>query len=93
MSIFGSIGSFFKKIGVGIGKAFVVAGGRGLTDEVLALAIEYVRSYVDSTLTNDQKREAVVRLLKNRLHIPESIARLAVELAVQAVKAELAKIG
>jgi hypothetical protein len=63
MSIFGSIGSFFKKIGVGIGKAFVVAGGRGLTDEVLALAIEYVRSYVDSTLTNDQKREAVVRLL------------------------------
>jgi hypothetical protein len=35
----------------------------------------------------------VVRLLMTRLHIPESIARLAVELAVQAVKAELAKLG
>lgn len=92
MSIFGSIGSFFKKIGVGIGHAFVAAGGRGLTDDVLAVAVSLVRSYIGSSLDNTQKREAVVRLLMSRVHIPESIARLAVELAVQTVKAELAKV-
>ncbi len=91
MSFFGSLGSFFKKIGKAVGEAFLTAGGRGLTDEVLSIALTWARVAANKAMDNAAKREFVVEILVAR-GIPESIARLAVELAVQVLKKELAAI-
>lgn len=91
MSFLGSIGSFFKKVGKLIGSAFLAAGGRGLTDSVVALALIFVKEAAGKFTDNTEKREYVVAILVKR-GIPESIARLAVELAVSLFKKEIEKI-
>lgn len=88
MGFFGSIGSFFKKVGKLTGKAFLAAGGRGLTDEIVQVALTWVKMAATKTLDNTGKREFVVDILVSR-GVPESIARIAVELAVQLFKKEL----
>ena len=91
MNPFVAIGHFFKKIGQLVGKAIVAAGAAGLSDEILHLALGYVKSAAESQLDNDARREQVVSLLLGH-GIPESICRLAVELAVRLAKSEVEKL-
>lgn len=72
-----------------IEKAFAASAEAGLTDEIVDLALRWVRAAAERTVDNAERREWVVAILKaNR--IPESIARLAVELAYQFYKKEIA---
>lgn len=91
MSVFTKIGRWFAKAGSLIWHALEAAGIRGLSDEVVALALIWVKEAVKTGLDNTAKREWVVGQLVAK-HVPESIARLAVELAVQAAKKELEKV-
>lgn len=91
MNPFSAIGNFFKKIGQLIGKAFQAASDNGLTDAIVAQALAKVKQLATSALTNAERREQAVSFLIGR-GIPESIARLAVELAVQLAKKELDKV-
>ena len=89
MSVWSKIGNFFGKIG----KLIAYAGLKGLTDELVEVAKAWVKIAAGKELDNTQKREFVVKILASKFPaIPESIIRLAVELAVQAVKKELEKI-
>mgnify|MGYP001587210301 CR=1 FL=1 len=56
----------------------------------LDLALSWVRAAAEKYDTNLERREWVVAILQNR-GIPESTARLAVELACQLQKDELAR--
>jgi hypothetical protein len=91
MNPFKAIGKFFVQIGTLIRKAFQAAQAAGLTDDVVALVLPKVRELMNSTLDNATRREQAVSFLRER-GVPEAIARLAVELAVRLVKAELAKV-
>lgn len=91
MSFLGSIGGFFKKIGIVIKDAFIAANGKGLTDAVVSLALVFVKEAATKFADNAEKREWVVGLLVAK-GVPESIARLAVELAYQLFKKEVAAI-
>lgn len=88
MSFLSSVGSFFRKMGVQMGRAFRAAYESGLTEHIVRLAIGIVKDMATSALTNTQKRETAVDALRNH-GLSESIARLAVELAVQAIKKEM----
>lgn len=74
-------------------KAWALVENAGINDDVLAFAMKWVRAAESKYVDNAEKREWVVALLKAQLKLPESVARLAVELAVRLVKAELAKVG
>lgn len=88
-----SVGDFFKGVGESIVHALGYASTHGLTDAVLKAAELVVKDaalkFIDD---NAAKREYAVRELQ-KTGLGESISRLAVELAVQAVKGELAKLG
>lgn len=82
---------FFRKLGGLIGKAIGFARDRGLDDELMKVAGELVRRAAGMTgATNADRREWVVQGLVG-MGIPESLARLGTELAVQAWKRESAK--
>ncbi len=91
MSVFSAIGGFFKKVGGFIGKALVSAGAAGLTDEVVQLALVWVRVAATKFTDNAEKREYVVQILIAK-HVPEAVARLAVELAYAFFKKEIEKL-
>jgi hypothetical protein len=76
---------FFKSIGSIIVRAFHSAAARGLTDAIVSQALDLVKTAAQGVLDNAGKREWVVAALVAK-GIPESIARLAVELAVQEFK-------
>lgn len=78
---------FFKKAGSLIAKALGFASTKGLTDAVLEKAIDYVRRAEQDFASNSVRREWVVTQLI-KIGVPESIARLAVELAVQTIKSQ-----
>lgn len=92
MSVLSAIGGFFKKLGTWIKKGLVAAVGAGLTDEIVKAALGWVKVAADRFVDNGEKREFVVRMLTTR-GIPEGVARLAVELAVQIYKKESAKLN
>ena len=75
----------FKKIGKLVASAFGAAKDSGLTDEVVELALKLARQAASMFVNNYEKREWVVDMLKAQ-GVPESIARIAVELAVQLIK-------
>jgi hypothetical protein len=85
-----SIKSFFTGLGKLLRKAANLAVEVGISDELLDLALSWVRVASTSFTDNAERREFVVKMLTSK-GIPESVARLAVELAVQLFKAELAK--
>lgn len=91
MSFFGSIGHAFKVLGKLIGKGFKAAAENGLTDPIVLLALGKVKALANEQLDNSNKREAAVAFLVDR-KVPESIARISVELAVQLFKKEIGKI-
>ena len=91
MSIFGNIGKFFKKFGSLILQALESAGAAGLTDDVVQLALAWVRVAATKFTDNTEKREFVVAILVKK-GIPEYIARLAVEMAYAFFKKEIERI-
>lgn len=88
MNIFG----IFKGIGRAIKRALQFAERHGLTDDLLAHATRLVAgAAVNATLTdNAARREWAVSVLQRHTHVPESVVRLAVELAVQEYKKQVA---
>lgn len=80
--------SWFGFIGGIIQKAFGLAKASGLTDDLVQLALKWVRQVADQTVEKAEKREIVVKVLVAR-GVPESIARIATELAYQLWKKEV----
>lgn len=91
MSILSKIGNIFKSLGGIIVSALKSAAVNGLTDSIVEEAKKWAKVAAGKELDNAAKREFVVKILTSK-GIPESISRLAVELAVQALKAELKKV-
>ena len=78
--LFGGVKSLVEKI--------VALVKRHVSEYDLDLALHFVREAATKYVDNTQRREWAVSQLMRR-GIPESIARLAVELAVQLIKKEL----
>jgi len=70
-------------------KAFDAAKANGLTDRLMADTLTLARVAVGKFTEDAERREWVVSILVSR-GVPESIARFAVEAAVQLLKRELA---
>ena len=87
MNPFPAIGRFLLRIGSLIGRAVTSAAVRGLKDKLVTKALLFVRQAAANFPDNMERREWVVALLV-REGVPESLARLAVELAVQLYKDE-----
>jgi len=82
MNIFG----FFGKLGGILGKVFWFVQ-KAVSEEHVKIAIEAVKEAATHTdWSNDQKREWVVKLVAAETHLPESLVRFVVEVAVQAFK-------
>lgn len=84
--------SFFKGAGKLVGKGFSIATGKGLKDEIVQLALLWVRVADKKYITNPEKRAFVLQILINK-GIPESIARIAIEFAVNIFHEELEKLA
>ena len=84
--------SFLKPLGAFLSRAFKYAKESGLTDELVAMALPLIREANRKFVDNAKRREWVVAILVSR-GVPESIARLVVELAFQVYRKELAKAG
>ena len=92
MNVFKAIGRFFTGVGALIVKAMNFAQERGLDDALVAHAMWLVREAAGRYIDNAERNQwAVNELRRNLRAIPESVAKLAIELAVQAVKAELTR--
>ena len=75
----------FKRLGALIWRAINAAEASGLTDQIVEMALPLVLRAAVELATNEARREWVVAtLIANG--IPESVSRIAVELAVQIVK-------
>ena len=77
--------SIFKAIGRWAKRAFGLAQMAGLSDDLIQKALELVRHAATEFSHNDIRREWVVKSLM-AAGVKESIARLAVELAIQLFK-------
>lgn len=88
MNLFAPFGRFVVRFGALLTKALKSAIVRGLTDAVVREALARVRRAADLFVTDAERREWAVRTLMAELHLRESVARLAVELAVQVYKQE-----
>ena len=88
MNVFGVIGRMFSALGHAAMAALRSAEVRGLTAAVLATALQVAREAAAQVVDSAERREWAVQKLISRTRVPESIARLAVELAVQRLKAE-----
>lgn len=83
-----SVGSFFKKLGGGVLKSLHLVA-QLVTDQQVAVAIQWVRQAAGQQFVdNTRRREFAVARVQSALHIPESLSRYLVELAVQVVKHE-----
>jgi hypothetical protein len=76
---------FFKGIGHLLANAFAIVK-KVVPEEQLALGIVLVKQAALKFVDNAERRAWVINQLQSRFHIPESIARLIVELALQHVK-------
>lgn len=83
-----NIFSVFGKIGHFLGKALGLVK-EVIPDALLKQAVDLVKQAAVNYVDNTSRRDFAVSELQ-KAHIPESIARLAVELAVQLVKKEVA---
>lgn len=90
--MFKSIKNAFSSVGRSMWAALVAAGIRGLSKDVLDQAMALVRFTALKELNNTERRAYVIKVLMSR-GVPESVARLAVELAVQALKKELENLS
>ena len=81
MNVFGFFAGLAKR-------AFGFAKANGLNDDLVKLALKWVRIASEKTVDNAEKREWCVEILKAK-GIPESVARIAIELGFQLYKAEI----
>ena len=79
--------TFFARLGNWLKKALSVVR-EIVGDDVIKMALDWARVAAEKELDNAGRREFVVKMLMAR-SIPESVARLATELAVQLLKKEL----
>ena len=79
--------NIFSKIFGFISKAFRRAEKFGLNDQLIKDTLGWVEMASDRLSTPEQRREWVVAVLVAR-KVPESVARLAVEVAVQIWKSK-----
>ena len=86
------IKGLFKFIGKGFKQIWGVIEGLGIDDELIEFALKWIRIADQKYVDNDQRREWVVGVLKGR-NLPDSIARLVVELAFQVYRKEKKKQG
>ena len=95
MSFKSFIVNTFTTLGKLVYTAVTHAQTKGLTDDLLHTALVWVKVMAHKnmeSMDNREKREWVVGILVAK-GIPESVARLATELAVHLAKAELETIG
>jgi hypothetical protein len=83
-----NIVDFFKGIGHLLARVFGLIK-KLVPEDQLAKAIELARQAAEQFVDTAQRREWVVAALMAAFHIPESIARLITELAVQHLKADV----
>lgn len=86
MNIFKAIGRVFAQVGKGILAALRFAESRGLTDDIVDLALSYVTKAQVQFEDNADRREWVVQQLRTNQGVPENIARGALFLAVEIYK-------
>jgi len=91
MNILGKVGDFFKTLGGLIGRGLKCAVSNGLTDEIVGVALVWVRVAAVKYVDDSERRESVVKILKDK-GVPEGIARMAVELAYCIFKHEIQKL-
>lgn len=84
--------TWLKSLGGFIGKMFKAAIENGVTDPLAKLAVSYAKTAATKFVDNAQRREWVVAQLMSR-GVPESLARVLTELAVQFIKKEIEKVG
>ena len=82
--------NIFKMLFGFIKKAFSRAGKFGLNDQLISDTLGWVEQAANKFNTSAERREWVVAILVSR-GVPESVARLAVEVAVQIWKSKAGK--
>lgn len=89
MNIFRALGRVFVRIGKVMLAGLRFAEAKGLTDDLVDMALRLVtQAQAQFPDTEDRRDWVVDRLVAHR--VPESVARLALELAVQAYKKQVA---
>lgn len=83
VNLIAAIVKALESVGKLVLQGFKAAHAAGLTDEVVHAALEYVERAADTIIDNNERREWVVQKLMERFHLPERIARYAVETAIQ----------
>ena len=81
------IWDWIKHLGTLVGNGLKTAHQRGLDEKVVELALQWAKVAAEKFVENADRREFVVKMLTTK-GIPESVARLAVEIAVQLIKSE-----
>lgn len=92
MSIMSSLGNFFKNFGETVLHALGYANTHGLTDAVIEAAKQAARQAALEFADNAARQAYVKQTLQTTFHLSDSIANLAVELGVMALKAEAGKL-
>lgn len=89
MNIFRAIGRVFVGIGKGIVSALRFAEARGLTDDLVDLALRHVLRAQEQFDSNEARRRWVLQEIQRTRLVPDSIANIAIELAVQQYKKQV----
>lgn len=92
MNPFRALGTLFSGFGKLVSKAFNLAVEVGVTDDLIDLALKWARVAEGKFVDNDKKRDFVIKMLVTKMGVPESVARLSVELAVRLLKRELNRL-
>lgn len=87
-----AVAGVFGKLKSAVQQGWSLLQKAGLDDEVLGLALRYVKTASTKYVDNNERREWVLRVLVDH-KVPEGVARVAIELALKLYKAELAKVG
>ena len=82
---------FAQHLGSAIVKGLGYATAKGLTDDLINIAVGEAKRAATSIADNQERRDWVVAQLEAR-GVPESVARFATEWAVQIIKAETSKL-
>ncbi len=90
MSFWSAFGGVFKKIGSFLLDGIKAAAEHGLSDQVIGIALYLVKEAAVKFADSSERREWCVAQLVAK-GIPESLARLGVELAYQLFQKELGK--
>ena len=92
MSFVSTITTLFKKANTLLRKVWGLIEVAGVNDEIIEFALKWIKVANTKFIDNAERREWVVAILRER-KIPESVARLIVELAFQLYRKEVGKYG